>query len=297
MVKGGVQYPDWLIFDFEDAIRDVFDLENEGSLKLSARETLTSYLPFPDDVRKRYLLRINAVGSSPFEADIEFLKSTKKYPPYAVMLPKVETADDVMALEIRSPSTMKIIPLIESEKGVQNIDSILKSSKKIDSFCFGHMDYFLGKKRFPVPMTVKESRELADTITKLINSARRNNKEYIDMGYYYYGRWEDLKTHCSYLTFISKGQVRIGKLVMHPEQITILNNMDMSIPSEYPLTISNDHIMSKTKIRDYAKNIVKTYENRPNKTVGVCMMGDIILTPQLYILAKNYLKNDVVRDS
>lgn len=282
--------PDFLIFDFEDAIRDVFDLENEGSLKMCARETLFSYLPFPKDIERKYLLRINAVNSAPFEADIDFLENSKDHLPKAIVLPKVESAAEIHELEGFLPGPLEIIPLIESLAGVRNIDSILRASPNIKAFCFGHIDFFFETGTFPLPRSVLESKELASTIVSLIDSARRLKKMYIDMGFYYRGRYEELARHCSFLAYASRGQLPLGKLVIHPDQIEQIRKVPLALPDRNPLDGWTSEKMPAKDIQFYAREVIKAYENRSDKTSGVCLMNDTILTAQMYILAKRYLK-------
>jgi citrate lyase subunit beta/citryl-CoA lyase len=281
--------PDYLIFDFEDAIRDVFDLENEGSLKMCARETLLSYLPFPENIGRKYILRINAIGSAPFEADIGFLESSKDNPPRAIVLPKAESASDIHALERALPRLTEIIPLIETSAGVRNIDAILSASSRIKAFCFGHIDYFFEQGTFPLPRSVMESEELSSIISSLIDSARRHKKTYIDMGFYYRGRHEELERHCSFLAYASKGELPLGKLVIHPEQIEHIKKVSLALPSKNPLDGWERENMTAEDIGAYARNVIEAYENRPDRTTGVCLMGDTILTAQMYILAKKHL--------
>jgi citrate lyase subunit beta/citryl-CoA lyase len=283
-------HPDYLVFDFEDAIRDVFDLENEGSLKMCARETLLSYLPFPENIENKYILRINAIGSAPVEADIAFLENSRDHTPRAIVLPKAESASDIHSLEKALPKPMEIIPLIESSAGVRNIDAILGASPLIKAFCFGHIDYFFESGTFPLPRSVMESEELASTISNLIESARRLKKMYIDMGFYYRGRYEELERHCAFLAYASGGELPLGKLVIHPEQIEHIRSVPLALPSENPLDGWVRESITAADIEAYARDVIEAYENRPDRATGVCLMGDTILTAQMYILAKRYLK-------
>lgn len=284
--------PDWLIFDFEDAIRDPFDLENEGSLKISARETLASFLPFPENIARKYALRINAVDSAAFEADIAFLEQTNKCPPRAVVLPKVESPEDIAALERHLPEGVEIIPILESAKGLAHADEILQSSPRIHAFCFGHIDHFFGEGTFPIPRSVAESKELKEIVVSLIATARRLNKRYIDMGFYYKGRWDDLDLHCTFLAYAAQGDVELGKLIMHPDQIAHLNQVSLEPPAQDPLRDHKFTQQSPDEITAYAEVVVETYEQRSDKTSSVCRAGDIIVTPQVYLLAKRYLKRE-----
>lgn len=281
--------PDWYIFDFEDAIRDPNDFDNESSLKISARETLLSYMPLPEEIQKRYALRINPVDSLPFEADLHYLELTKKYPPHSIILPKVHSVAEIKKFEDVLPFKSEIIPLIESKEGLKNIDSILRVSHQIRSFCFGHIDYFFESKVFPIPKSVVESNELREVIEYLMSYAKKVKKQYIDAGFYYRGRWDEFKLHCSYLAYLGGGEVEIGKLVMHPDQIPHIKSYSLSPPSENPLKNLVVQVDTEDEIKKYAEDIVKAYENRPNKMSGVCLMNDCIITAQIYLLAKEYV--------
>lgn len=296
-IQGQRYDPDFFVFDFEDAIRDVFDADNEGSLKICARATLASFLPLPAALQPKYLLRINGVDEPPFAADLEFLEQTREHLPWAIVLPKVRSAEDIQrcvaalaAIDEGGPQPIDVIPLIESPEGVAHLSDILRASDRIQAFCFGHIDYFFELNRFPIPFSVVESAELAGLVRQMVTTAQSLRIPYIDSGFYYHHHIERLATHCAYVAYLAQGQVPLGKLVMHPDQIAQLRGLDWTPPPHDPLA---GHVFppppTDAERRTFAQRIITTYESRPDRSKSVCRLDDLIIPPQLYLLAKRIL--------
>ena len=81
-------------------------------------------------------LRINAVGSADFAADIEVVAGTDGLA--GVVLPKVDGPADILALEASLGSTRTpVIAMIESARGVVHAFATATASPRVVSLCFG----------------------------------------------------------------------------------------------------------------------------------------------------------------
>lgn len=287
--------PDWIIVDFEDALRDPCDPDNESSLKISARHTVQSFFPLAPAVAARYCLRIHDVHHPDFAADLAFLSATRHQLPVAIVVPKVTQPGDIVTVEralsvLESRPSTAILPLIESPAGMAALDQIVMASPRVRGFCFGHIDYFFDLGQFPIPLHLFASEMLYQLLTQCLAVARRCRKEFIDGGFYYADRAPLLQAHCAVLAALGAGEVTLGKLVMHPRQIPIIHGCRLTPPPSNPYAAHpKDAPLAPAAVTALARQIVTTYEGRADRTSSVCRTEDLIIAPQMYLLAKRWL--------
>jgi citrate lyase beta subunit len=136
-------------FDFEDSVSS-FD-NNTNAYKNSHRKNIIQQLKdnyFEIDLNK-IGVRINGVGSENYNYDIENIGDLDAL--NSLFLPKVESSKQIEILLKDLPKGVnEIIPIIETEKGFENIEEIL-SIKDIRYLrvAFGHCDYNMSKEYFP----------------------------------------------------------------------------------------------------------------------------------------------------
>lgn len=118
---------DAVILDLEDAVAP--------ERKEAARDNVRSLAPVAFPV----IVRINARTSPCFEADLQALADK---PFSAIMLPKAETAADIMAVHEGLGRVVPVVPLIETLRGLHNIVSILQGSG-VKMAAFGSLDFSL----------------------------------------------------------------------------------------------------------------------------------------------------------
>ncbi len=138
-----------ILLDVEDSIGDVFSQERDILLKTQARidfnTIITSIKYFHFDVR------INHVKSKEFKKDkqilIPYLSQIR-----SVFIPKIEGIDDLEIFFNHFPKQTKICLIIESLKGIENLENILKSKyvENIEYLFFGNYDYHLSQNSFPI---------------------------------------------------------------------------------------------------------------------------------------------------
>ncbi|MFW2176317.1 MULTISPECIES: HpcH/HpaI aldolase/citrate lyase family protein [unclassified Moraxella] len=117
---------DTVIIDLEDAVSE--------SVKQQCQHNLQTYLT--SDTAKPVWVRVNAVGSDWFAQDIELVKHLPNI--IGIVLPKVETADDIAQVHCHFPNT-PIIALIETPIGMANVADIA-TAQGLYALSYGFLD-------------------------------------------------------------------------------------------------------------------------------------------------------------
>ncbi|MCQ6268376.1 CoA ester lyase [Fictibacillus sp. WQ 8-8] len=203
---------DVIIFDLEDAVA----VSEKEVARTKVKQALQQY-PRPYNV-----VRVNAANTPYF---IEDVKEMVKYGAKAIMLPKSETSEQILLLkEILSNAekeqgldyTIDIIPLIESARGVHQVDQIAASSTRIKCLAFGSVDYALD---IDGELT-KEGFELLYARSRIVNVSRAIGIEQpIDAVFTDIKDREGLKKETQFVKRLGFQ----GKLVVHPNQIDVVN--------------------------------------------------------------------------
>jgi len=115
-----------VIVDLEDAVAP--------DAKDRARSAVSAWLR----AERPVALRINAVGTPCFEADLTLAAQPGVA---AVMLPKAERADDLARVAAAAPQAA-LLPLIESARGMEAIDAIARAAR-VQRLVFGSIDFQL----------------------------------------------------------------------------------------------------------------------------------------------------------
>jgi len=122
---------DAIIFDLEDAV--------SPDEKVRARERVVEALKSPVFKSKQIIVRINGLSTPWFEEDIKAVVAAGHS---AVMLPKCESQDDVVAVkQFFNKADIPLFVIIETAKGVLAAAAISKALTAQDSVCFGHVDF------------------------------------------------------------------------------------------------------------------------------------------------------------
>ena len=135
--------------DLEDSIQDVQNPELTPGLKAKARQD------FADIVRnlpnRKINVRVNSVRNIEFQKDKELLWQFRDKIE-SVFIPKVESRSDLEIFYNEFPPGFKVNLIIETRRGVDNIDEILSSNlnDNIGYVFFGNYDYHLDTNIFPI---------------------------------------------------------------------------------------------------------------------------------------------------
>lgn len=109
--KAAASTADSVILDLEDSVAD----DNKVTARLAVSQHEVSTLPV--------VIRVNGLRSPEFASDMSALSEV---PFSAIMLPKTESIDDIKAVHDALNRHVKVIPLIETARGVVNLPEVLR---------------------------------------------------------------------------------------------------------------------------------------------------------------------------
>ena len=171
-----------LILDMEDSAQNLFSRKKTVFLKKKCREGI-EYLTHQKINLKEDFLRINGIKSSYFSKDVKTIKNCQKkgLKIKAIFLPKTESYKEIKY--VNKNLKIKIIPIIETIRGYNNLSKILKSDKKnlIYGVHYGHFDYCLNKKIWPFPEPYHE--EFWNIVYEIIKTCNKYKKKFIQTPY------------------------------------------------------------------------------------------------------------------
>lgn len=244
MVQNAVVYgADSLIFDLEDSI----SLAEKDSARHLIRNALLS-LDFDDC---EVTVRTNSLDTEYFIEDLEAIVPTQ---PDGLLLPKTQSFEELIQIddlisEIEKKNgipigTVKLMPIIESAKGVLNVEKIVEAPRVV---AIG-----LGGEDLATDISAKRTklgRELEYISSKIILACAANKIQAIDTVFTDINDTEGL--YEATLRAIEIGFQ--GKSVIHPSQIEHVHRA---------FSPSREEI-------DRAKRIVKAYKEAKKKGLGV----------------------------
>ncbi len=164
---------DAIIFDLEDAVSPA----EKDSARILVKNILNS-LSFGNT---KIVIRINAIDSPYWTRDLDYMLPLK---PYGILLPKVNTKEDITILDdyiskfeadITDNHRTKILALIETAKGVENAMQIA-SSERVCAL-------FLGAEDLTADLhcvRTKDSNEIAYARSRIVSCARASSIDAID---------------------------------------------------------------------------------------------------------------------
>lgn len=166
--------------------------------------------------KNKFFIRVNEPKSNLYKEDIKLLSELENV---NFVIPKVESKDEVLKLEEilkRKKSDKKIIPIIETAKGLWNALEIATSSHLIETLAFGAEDFSLD-----IDAKVSEDgKELNHARSKLVIISRVAEIEApIDTVYTNFKNPEGFRKEAEMVRALGFQ----GKLLIHPNQIDLAN--------------------------------------------------------------------------
>lgn len=266
IVKAATLPTDAAIFDLEDAV----SLEDKETGRIIARD----YVKL---IKQRGIHTFVRVNSLTTDLTTEDLESIVVQGLDGVILAKTETGSDAAKvsrilekIEKRSRVTrksIKLIPLIESAKGVVNAFQIASSSGRVIAVAFGAGDYCRDLGR-DVSTISKDEIELLYARSNIVNTSRAAGVQAIDTPFL--GSLTDKE---AFLREVKLG-VQLGfkgKQCIHPSQIETVN--DMFSPTQEEVA--------------RAKRIVQAFESAQAKGLGVISYEGKMVDNMTYRQAKD----------
>lgn len=202
------------------------DLEDAVALsqKETARHTVVESLLNLDFGRSERVIRINPLNTDFFNDD---LRATVDARPDGYVIPKVETPDHVQAVsqcldeaEARRgwpQGTIRLLVLIETAKGVMNLDAIAQASQRLEALLFGAED-------FVVDLGVQRSRdgwEVFYARSAVVTVAAAYELQAIDTVFVDLHDLAGLEAECEFVRQLGFE----GKMAIHPRQVEIINRV------------------------------------------------------------------------
>lgn len=197
---------DEVILDLEDAV--------SKDDKTQARENLRDLQP-----PRNCIVRINNFGSSDFAYDLD---SVARYSWLkAIILPKVESSEDVRQTREGLENRTEVIALVESALGIENVKEIAQSG--VSRLAFGSIDYSVQMGTEPNDLLLAYPRSRL-----VVASAARSLPPPIDGPTRNFLDLETLKTETVLARTLGMG----GKFCIHPKQLRIVQQCFAALPSE-----------------------------------------------------------------
>jgi citrate lyase subunit beta / citryl-CoA lyase len=213
---------DSMIFDLEDSVPP----DEKDAARILLREALLDL----DFLRtKNVLIRVNESTTGYFDEDIEELV---RLGDYQLIIPKASVkgilaaAAKLSAIESKLglDSQTSIVPLIETPSGVEQINEILRSSKRIVAVLFGAEDF-----RAEMGITrSREGEELMYARSRLSVAGHAAEIEVIDTPFTDLDDLDGLKAECC----LARQLGFSGKQAIHPSQIDTIHRVFSPSASE-----------------------------------------------------------------
>lgn len=263
--NAGIFGADSVVLDLEDAV----SINEKDSARFLVRNALNNINYGNTEV----IVRINSL-STPYGR--EDLEAIGRVHPDGIRLPKAESIQDVQEVDgILSriekekgfkKGSIKIMPVIESAKGLFNVFEIVKASKRVAVINFGAEDYTadIGAQR------TKEGKELFDIRTRILLAARVAGIDVQDSVFAYVHDIEGLIRETKFIKQLGFD----GKSVIHPNQIK---------PVHQVFTPTEEEIKN-------AKRIISAIEEAKRRKSGVVSLDGRMVDAPVAAKAQRVLK-------
>jgi citrate lyase subunit beta / citryl-CoA lyase len=207
---------DAVILDIEDAVIP--------DQKLATRDALTQVLKTVDFHGKVRTVRVNGIDTPWGKEDIEMMVRSRAD---LLMIPKADAEDVVVYVdrlvsavereEAIEQGTTKLILLIETPKGLINVERTAQASMRIVALCFGSGDYTY----FTQGLSTPGEWEYAYPRARILNAARAAGQTPVGAAYRLITDPDGLRQSA----LRDKQLGYEGKTAIHPTQIQIINDV------------------------------------------------------------------------
>jgi citrate lyase subunit beta / citryl-CoA lyase len=261
LAKGPTVAADMTFLDLEDSVAP---LEKEA-----ARAKVVDAIKNLDWGDRVLCVRINAWDSKWTAYDVMEVVGSAGERLDEVMLPKVQSAAEVVALDLllRQVEAHAGLPAghigieaqIETARGLINVEEICAASPRLETIIFGPAD-FAASMEMPVLTGGVQIPEYPGdhfhyVFSKILMAGRANGLQVIDGPYLYVRDPDGFRDYCKRTKILGYD----GKWALHPDQVTILNEVFSPTQEQF----------------DQAWAILDAYrEATEGQRVGAVMFGD-----------------------
>lgn len=250
---------DALILDLEDAVAP--------SEKERARDLVADAVRAGGYGERRLIIRINGLETEWGRAD---LFAAAAAAPHAILLPKVERADDVrraadLVSEVGAGPEVRLWAMMETPRGMLNAAAIAASHARLEGFVMGTNDLVkdLGAAHTP------ERLPLVASLGLCLLAARAEGLVCVDGVYNAFQDTEGFRAACAQ----SRDFGFDGRTLIHPDQIAVANAAFAPSPEEIAL----------------AQTQVKAFEEAEARGEGVAVVGGRIVENLHVVTARKLL--------
>ena len=255
MVNAGLHGPDGVILDLEDSVAPA----EKDAARVLVRNALLA-IDFGASERQVRINQVPAGPSTELGTGLDDLDFVVKYGAQLILIPKVETADQVQAVqaridEIAPTQPVYLMPIIESALGCFNALAIATASPSVVALTIGLEDYTadIGAQR------TLEGRESFWARSVVVNAARAAGVQAIDTVFSDVADMKGLESS----VLEAKGLGFEGKGCIHPRQIPVVH--EAFAPDAAQI--------------DKAKKIVLAFEDAQKRGLGVVSLGSKMIDP------------------
>ena len=263
--NAGIFGSDSIVLDLEDAV----SVNEKDSARFLVRNALNNISYGNTEV----IVRINSLFTPYGREDLEVIGRAH---PDGIRLPKAESVQDVQEVdgilsriekeEGFKKGSIKIMPIIESAKGLFNVFEIVKASKRVAVINFGAEDYTadIGAQR------TREGKELFDIRSRILLAARVAGIDVQDSVFAYVHDIEGLIRETKFIKQLGFD----GKSVIHPTQIK---------PVHQVFTPTEEEIKN-------ARRIISAIEEAKRRKSGVVSLDGRMIDAPVVVKAQRVLK-------
>ena len=199
---------DAVVLDLEDGV--------EAARKAEARELVGTFVAsLGPDTKSAVFVRVNAPDSQWIDDDADWLQGLGSFVD-AVVLPKVELSAAVEAVASATPDR-RVIPLIETARGVLNVSEILTAAAEIPAVLFGAEDLTA---ELGIPRTLGGD-ELLWARSSIVLAAAAIDAEPVDAVWVHLANPDELRQDATR----AKSLGFRGKMAIHPDQVAVINEV------------------------------------------------------------------------
>ena len=216
LVNGPYLGADALILDLEDAVAP--------SEKDAARLLVRSAIRDMDFRGSEIIVRINSIDTGFWQADIDAILPQG---PDLILLPKSGSAQDILTADEyitrteerlgMAPSTVRLMPLIETALGVENAFATASASPRVAALFLGAEDLTADLRC----QRTKEGREIEYARTRLVTAARAAGVDVYDTPFTDVNDDAGIRTDAAY----AKALGFTGKASISPRHVEVINQV------------------------------------------------------------------------
>jgi citrate lyase subunit beta/citryl-CoA lyase len=257
-VNAGIHRPDAVILDLEDSVHP----DEKDAARLLVRNSLRCI----DFLGAERMVRINQLPLGYGDLD-----ETVPESPDLILIPKVETAEQVREVDARIKKILKsrgvkrpvwLMPILESALGIENAFDIAAAADTVVALTIGLEDYTAD---IGVPRT-KQGDETLYARLRLVNAARAAGVQAIDSVFGDVGDIDGLRAWA----VRSKAMGYEGMGCIHPRQIRPIHESYAPTPQEI----------------ERAMKIVAAFEEASAKGKSVVSLGSRMIDPPVVLRAQ-----------